>query len=106
MALNFKPKPKRLTRKDRQLCELSTNGIMIKFFRSALGKISQSDSADATGHCPRIALGSFKRLMTELETSPKIWPDSRQPVPSELLVNILNALEFERKAEIDRLERL
>ena len=34
--------------------------------------------------------------MTELEDVPEPWSEDRQPMPSELLVNLLNALAFER----------
>lgn len=78
---------------------------MIQFIKAALGT-TETSSTYSEFVCPRVSLAGFKRLMTELETSPKSWPDDRQPLPSELFVNILNALEFERAVEHDRHMRL
>jgi len=78
---------------------------MVQFIRSAL---SPSELTNDYRECPyrEIALGRFKRLMTELDSSVKEWAADRQPMPSELLTNILNTLEFEHEANFERRYRL
>ena len=69
----------------------------MSFIRQARNKGQFSDDFSNVEDCPEFALGGFKRLMTELEDVPEPWSEDNQPLPSELLVNLLNALEFERK---------
>ena len=100
MRLQFSQKSE-----DRATCEFSTNGLMVQFVRSALTPATNADKFSEV-ECKTVALGGIKRLMTELDDSVKTWPDFKQPLPVELLVNLLNALEFERKFQVDRHLRL
>lgn len=107
MLLDFRPKYLKRTGDDKPHCEYSTNGMMIKYIQSALSETSIRSHEDyEQPKYPLLSLSYLKRLMTELESSPKSWPDNEQPLPQELLVNILNALEFERMVDSDRLKRL
>jgi hypothetical protein len=90
---------------DREVSEFGMNGLMVQYVRSALSQ-AYSSSEFAQVECPVIALGGVKRLMTELDSAPKVWPDFKQPLPSEFLVNLLNALEFEREYNFERNYRL
>ena len=72
---------------------------MMSFIRSARNEGERSDDFGNVEDCPEFALGGFKRLMTELDNTPRPWSVDHQPVPSELLVNLLNALELEGKQD-------
>ena len=79
--------------------------MMASFFKHALSAAKHSDNFSEP-QCSTVALASFKRLMTELDSSVEAWPHERQPVPSELFCNLLNGLEFERSIESNRHLRL
>ena len=68
MILQFEPKG---TMK-RPVCKLSTNGLMVQFMQSALGESPKSNNFNETV-VTSISLGGVKRLMTELDSSPKAW---------------------------------